>query len=81
DSPGELETIAAVRVSGEADADRTLLRARMNAVDGNGERQVRDRYLIADGVDRADVVLSYSPDRQADIEELAFPLLDAVRWP
>ena len=79
-SPGTIERTASLEVPDPADAGRALLLVRVNGESPTGEPQVRDHYLLADGAKRAEIVFTYAPDREAEVGELAFPLLDALRW-
>ncbi len=79
-SPGRIDATADVQSKSAADAGRTLLLVRVLGRDGGDQPQTRDHYLLADGAKRAQIVFSYPPDREAEVGELAFPLLDAIRW-
>ncbi|NNJ25014.1 hypothetical protein LzC2_10760 [Planctomycetes bacterium LzC2] len=79
-TPGKIDTTATLDVPDEADAGRALLLVRVLGQNADGEAEVRDYYLLADGTKRAEIVFSYPPEKEADVGELAFPLLDAVRW-
>ena len=79
-SPGTIERTASLEVPDPADAGRALLLVRVNGESPTGEPQVRDHYLLADGTKRAEIVFTYPPEREAEVGELAFPLLDALRW-
>ncbi|MFH5805499.1 hypothetical protein [Alienimonas sp. DA493] len=79
-APGTIETTASLDLPNPDDAGRALLLVRVSGQDAAGEPQIRDHYLLADGTKRAEIVFAYPPDREAEVGDLAFPLLDAVRW-
>ncbi|QDT18059.1 hypothetical protein [Alienimonas californiensis] len=79
-APGTIETTASLDLPNAEDAGRALLLVRVSGKDAAGDPQNRDHYLLADGPKRAEIVFAYPPNREAEVGELAFPLLDAVRW-
>ena len=79
-TPGKIDATASLDLPNADDAGRALLLVRVLGTNPNEEPEVRDHYLLADGAKRAEIVFSYPPDREAEVGELAFPLLDAIRW-
>lgn len=79
-NPGTIAETASLDLPDPADAGRALLLIRVNGRNADGEPKVRDHYLLADGPKRAEIVFTYAPDRSEEMSDLAFPLLDAVRW-
>ena len=71
-----------LNIAGDADPGRSVLLVRIAAADAAGNPRIEDRYLVSTGAgDRAEVTVTYAPADAELAETVAFPLLDALRWP